>query len=265
MEITEIIGYSGAMAAGLALGLLGSGGSVIAIPIFTYFFHISPVTTTAYSLFVVGTSASVGVLGNWKKNLVDFKPTLVFAVPIFIAIYLVRRYLLPKIPDVLFTGQDLILTKEMGIMSLLAILMFVSALLMLRNRKESVVKNGSKRRHYTKMVFLGLAIGALTGLVGMGGGFLIIPTLVLLAKLPMKKAVATSMFIIALKSLIGFMGDLSHLKVDWSFLAGFTLLSILGTFLGIYLSTYVDGNRLKKSFGWIVLCIALGVFYLEFL
>lgn len=265
MEIIQIIGFSGALTVGLVLGIMGSGGSVIAIPIFAYLFHISPVTTTAYSLFVVGTSASIGALRNWRAGLVDFRIALVFAIPAFIAIYVVRKYVLPIIPTELMVFKGLVVTKDMAIMVLLAVLMLFSAISMLRKSKlpsKGFLPNGY---NYPMMIFQGILIGSFTGLVGIGGGFLIIPVLVLLVKLPIKKAVATSMFIIALKSLIGFMGDLGHLEINWSFLGTFTLISVLGTCLGIYLSTYINSALLKKIFGWMVLIIAIGILYKEVL
>lgn len=265
MEIIQIIGFSGALTVGLVLGIMGSGGSVIAIPIFAYLFHISPVTTTAYSLFVVGTSASIGALKHWRAGLVDFRIAFVFAIPAFMAIYVVRKYVLPIIPTELMVFKGLVVTKDMAIMVLLAVLMLFSAISMLRKSKLSSKGFLPNGYNYPMMIFQGILIGSFTGLVGIGGGFLIIPVLVLLVKLPIKKAVATSMFIIALKSLIGFMGDLGHLEINWSFLGTFTLISVLGTCLGIYLSTYINSALLKKIFGWMVLIIAMGILYKEVL
>ncbi len=261
----HLIGFSGALTVDLVLGIMGSGGSVIAIPIFAYLFHISPVTTTAYSLFVVGTSASVGAFRNWKAGLVDFRIAFVFAIPAFIAIYVVRKYALPIIPTELMVFKGFVVTKDMAIMVLLAILMLFSAISMLQKDKLSTKSPLSNPYNYPLMIFQGIFIGLLTGIVGIGGGFLIIPTLVVLAKLPMKKAVATSMFVIAMKSLIGFMGDLGNLEINWSFLGAFTLISVLGTYLGIYLSTYINSAQLKKFFGWMVLIIAIGILYKEVL
>tara|TARA_R110002049_G_scaffold87886_4_gene222456 strand:+ start:1136 stop:1939 length:804 start_codon:yes stop_codon:yes gene_type:complete len=265
METVYFFGYLGALFVGIILGIMGSGGSIIAIPIFTYLFHISPVATTAYSLFVVGVSASIGVVRNWRKGLVDLRVALVFAIPAFLMVFLVRKYMLPIIPRELFTIKDLIITKDMMVMVLLAFTMLLCSLSMLRKKKLQVVLCSSQYRYnYLLIMFQGLLIGLFTGILGIGGGFLIIPTLVLLIKLPIKKAVATSLFIIAIKSLVGFVGDLGNHKIDWAFLFAFTLVSVLGIFLGIYLSTFINGEKLKKLFGWMLLFIALGVFYFEF-
>ena len=263
METIQLFGYLGALLVGIVLGLVGSGGSLMAIPIFTYLFQISPVTTTAYSLFVVGTSASIGTLRNWNKGLIDFRIAIVFAIPAFMAVFMVRKYLLPIIPEELFNIEGILVTKDMGLMLFLAIIMLLSAISMIRKRKPILKSAESKEYNYPLIVIEGIIIGLVTGIVGIGGGFLIIPTLVLLVKLPMKKAVATSLFIIALKSLIGFMGDLGHLEINWIFLLGFTIISILGIYLGMYLTSYMKGKKLKSYFGWLVLILAFGIFYKE--
>jgi len=263
MEAIQILGYFGALVIGLVLGLMGSGGSIMAVPIFAYMFQISPITTTAYSLFVVGTSSSVGVLKNFKKGLIDFRIALVFAIPAFVAVYIVRKFVVPIIPEELISVGNFVLTKNMGVMLLFALLMLIASISMLRKKEPSIEENEQARYNYPMMVSGGVVIGVLTGIVGIGGGFLIIPVLVLLVKLPMKKAVATSLFIIALKSLIGFTGDLGNLDINWSFLLVFTLISITGIFLGVFLSSFIKSEKLKRSFGWFVLVMAIGIFCKE--
>jgi hypothetical protein len=265
MEAIEVLGYLGALAIGLVLGLMGSGGSIMAVPIFAYLFQISPITTTAYSLFVVGTSASVGALKNLKKGLIDFRIALVFAIPAFITVYIVRKFLVPVIPEELICIGSFVLTRNMGIMLLFAVLMLIASITMLRKKGQSIKGNLTSQYNYPMMVCGGMIIGVLTGIVGIGGGFLIIPALVLLVKLPMKKAVATSLFIIALKSLIGFTGDLGNLEINWSFLLIFTLIAVLGILFGIYLSTFIKSEKLKRSFGWFVLFMAIVIFCKEVL
>jgi uncharacterized membrane protein YfcA len=263
METIQIFGYIGALLVGMVLGLIGSGGSLMAIPIFTYLFHISPVTTTAYSLFVVGTSASIGALRNWNKGLVDFKIAIVFTIPAFIAVYIVRKYILPIIPMELFRIQGFVVTKDIGLMLFLATLMLFSAISMIRTRKLNHEVCVLSEYNYQLIILQGIVIGLVTGIVGIGGGFLIVPTLVLLVKLPMKKAVVTSLFIIAIKSLIGFLGDLENLEINWQFLLGFTLVSTLGIFAGMFLSSFIRGEKLKGYFGWLVLILSIGIFFKE--
>lgn len=264
MELYDIIGFAGAIVIGLVLGLIGGGGSILTVPVLVYLFHINPVTATAYSLFVVGVSALVGAFRNMQKGLVDFRTAIVFAIPAFIAVYIARRYVVPVIPEELFTIGDFTVTKFVGIMVFFAILMLLASVSMIWERKRPVNKDQKISYSYPSIIIEGLTVGFVTGLVGAGGGFLIIPALVLLAGLPMKKAVATSLLIIAIKSLIGFLGDLENMVVDWQFLLTFTGLSIIGIFIGVWLNKFIDGKKLKKGFGWFVLVMGVYIILKEF-
>lgn len=225
---------------------------------------VNPIVATAYSLFVVGVSALIGAVQNIKKGLVDFKTAIVFSIPAFTGVYIARRYVLPAIPDELFTIGDLLVTKEIGIMVFFGLVMLVASFSMIRNNVTEGNPDQAVRYNYTLIILEGLVVGLITGLVGAGGGFLIIPALVLLARLPMKTAVATSLLIIAVKSLIGFLGDLETLTIDWPFLLRFTALSVVGIFSGVYLNKYIDGKKLKTGFGYFVLIMALYIIYMEF-
>jgi len=264
MELVEVLGYVCALIIGVVLGLIGGGGSILTVPVFVYLLSINPVTATAYSLFVVGISALVGALRNIQKKLVDFRTAIVFAIPAFIAVYVTRKYIVPAIPDNLFTVGDFLVTKNVGIMVFFAIIMLVAAFSMIRNRKGASNEETEVRYNYPLIIIEGFIIGVLTGLVGAGGGFLIIPALVLLAKLPMKKAVATSLLIIAIKSLIGFVGDIENMEIDWTFLLGFSSISIVGIFIGVWLNKFIDGKKLKKAFGWFVLLMGVYIIIKEF-
>lgn len=263
MGLIEILGYFSALVIGLVLGLIGGGGSILTVPILVYLLAVNPVTATAYSLFVVGATSLVGALKNIKNKQVDFRTAVVFAIPAFIAVYLTRMYLVPAIPDHLFTIFNLEITKNIGIMLFFAIIMVVSAISMILNKNGDNEVSGKVTYNYPLIIIEGVGVGLLTGIVGAGGGFLIIPALVLLAKLPMKKAVATSLLIIAIKSLIGFIGDIQNMDIDWAFLLIFTGLSIAGIFVGIYLSKFIDGKKLKKSFGWFVLVMGIYIIWKE--
>lgn len=260
MEIHLILGYLGAVLIGLVLGLIGGGGSILTLPVLVYLFGIEPVIATAYSLFIVGVAAVAGTLKNVSQKLVDFKTALIFALPAFIAVYLTRRYLVPDLPDPLLNIGDWSLSKDVGIMVFFAIIMVLASISMIRDRREEpeTDQDLEPQYNYPLIVLEGFVVGVLTGIVGAGGGFLIIPALVLLAKLPMKKAVATSLLIIAIKSLIGFVGDLQVLDIDWAFLLIFAALSVGGIFVGVWLNQIVPGKKLKKGFGWFVL--VMGVF-----
>lgn len=263
MEIQEILGYFGALLIGVVLGLIGGGGSILTVPILVYLMFINPVTATAYSLFVVGVSSLFGAIRNIKKGLVDFKTAIVFAIPAFIAVYSSRKFIVPAIPENIVTINEFTLTKNIAIMLFFAIIMLVAAVAMIKNNGNKTEEETKVKYNYPLIIIEGFVVGVLTGIVGAGGGFLIIPALVLLAKLPMKKAVATSLLIIAIKSLIGFIGDVETIAIDWTFLLSFTVISVIGIFLGIYLSNFIEGKKLKKYFGWFVLIMGVYIIIKE--
>ena len=264
MDITIISGYIGALLIGIVLGLIGGGGSILTVPIFVYLLSINPVTATAYSLFVVGISALVGAIKNIKNGLVDFKTAFVFSVPAFTAVYVTRRFIVPAIPEELFSVHNYIVTKDVSIMVFFAVIMLLASFSMIRSGHKGIEGKSIKHFNYPLILIEGAAIGMVTGIVGAGGGFLIIPALVILGRLPMKKAVATSLLIIAIKSLIGFVGDIENLEIDWTFLLSFSSLSIIGIFIGIRLGHFVNGKKLKKAFGWFALLMGIYIIFKEF-
>lgn len=256
-----LLGYIGAILIGLVLGLLGGGGSILTVPIFVYLLHIDPVTATAYSLFTVGVSAFFGAIKNAFKKMIVYNTGIIFAIPTLLAVFLTRKILLPAIPNQLFTIGTFNFTKSIGIMLLFSMVMLLASYSMIKGRKQNNVPH-SKVNYFT-IILLGVLIGVIAGLVGAGGGFLIIPSLVIFAKLPMKKAVATSLMIIFIQSMVGFVGSVENTTVDWSFLSLFTSLSVIGIFLGIYLNRFIEGARLKKIFGWFVFIMGVFIFLKE--
>ncbi|MCP9200001.1 sulfite exporter TauE/SafE family protein [Gramella sp. GC03-9] len=264
MELLEILGYVGGLLIGVVLGLIGGGGSILTVPVLVYLLAINPVTATAYSLFVVGTSSLVGALRNIPKKLIDFRTAIVFAIPAFLAVYLTRKYMVPAIPDEIFTISGFTLTKDIGIMLFFAIIMIIASISMIMGRNNGTnLPEAEVKYNYPLIIIEGLVVGVLTGIVGAGGGFLIIPALVLLAKLPMKKAVATSLLIIAIKSLIGFIGDVQNMEIDWVFLLIFSGLSVGGIWLGVFLNNFINGQKLKKAFGYFVLIMGIYIIWKE--
>lgn len=261
-----ILGYFASILIGVSLGLIGGGGSILTVPVLVYLIGLNPVLSTAYSLFVVGTTSLVGSFTYMRKKLVNYRAALVFAVPSFITVFLTRKFLVPAIPDPVFMLGGFTLAKGAGIMGLFALIMLVAAFSMIRRKEET--ENDSNPQaivfNYPLIAIEGAAVGLLTGLVGAGGGFLIIPALVLLARIPMKVAVGTSLLIIAAKSLIGFLGDIGQQAIDWHFLAVFTTLSVAGIFLGSYLTRFIPGEKLKRLFGWFVLGMAVFILWKEF-
>jgi len=263
MDTSQILGYLGALIAGLVLGLIGAGGSILTVPVLVYIVGVNPVLATAYSLFVVGVTSFVGAIKNIKKKLVDVKTAIVFAVPAFITVYITRLFLVPAIPENIFTISNFVVTKDIFIMVFFALIMLLAAFSMMRNKKTIDNNELEIKYNYTLIVIEGIIVGVLTGIVGAGGGFLIIPVLVLLVKLPMKKAVGTSLLIIASKSLIGFLGDVQNSTIDWLFILSFTVVSIIGMFIGMYLSKFISNEKLKKAFGWFLIVMAIYIIYKE--
>ncbi len=255
----EILGYALAVLVGVSLGLIGSGGSILTVPILVYIMGVNPVLATAYSLFIVGSTALVGGLQSAFQKRVDFKTVLIFGIPSIAAVYATRMWLVPFIPNELFSIGSLVITKSIALMLLFAVIMVLASVSMIRpGNKKEIDENVPMSYNYPMILLEGIVVGVLTGLVGAGGGFLIIPALVLLARMPMKLAVGTSLFIIALKSLIGFIGDLQGNQViDWKLLGAFTAFAVAGIFAGILLSKKIPGQKLKKGFGWFVLVMGI--------
>ena len=256
----EIIGYLASIFIGIFLGLIGGGGSILTVPVLVYLFHIDPVQATAYSLFIVGSSSLVGAWPKYKQGFVDLKTAIIFGIPSIISVYTTRKFLVPAIPTNLGEYGGLIVTKSLMLMLLFAILMIAASFSMIRSKSsKETITEGEQKFNYPLILIEGALVGLLTGLVGAGGGFLIIPALVMLSKLPMKQAVGTSLLIIAAKSLIGFTGDIGNSTINWTLLLSITALAIAGIFIGDKLSKRIDGNQLKKGFGWFVLFMGLAI------
>lgn len=256
MSEQELFGYASAIIVGLVIGLAGGGGSILTVPIFVYVFGIPTVLATTYSLFVVGSTSLVGSVNHLLKRRVDLRVTGAFALPSFVSVYLSRRFLVPALPDPLLRLDDFVLPKSDAILYFFAIVMIIAARAMIRSDSPERGEAADGHPRYGTLALDGLAVGLLTGTIGAGGGFLIVPMLVLLAGLPIKRAVATSVLIIAVNSFVGFLGDIGHTRLNWDFLLPFTGLSIIGIFIGMYLARFVAPDKLKKGFGWFVLVVA---------
>jgi uncharacterized membrane protein YfcA len=230
-----------------------------------YLFHVDPVIATAYSLFIVGASSLVGAWPKYKQGFVNLKTAIIFGIPSIASVYATRKYLVPAIPSELGHIGELAITKSVMMMLLFAILMVAASISMIRS-KSSIgnIQEEEQKFNYPMILLEGALVGVLTGLVGAGGGFLIIPALVMLSKLPMKQAVGTSLMIIAAKSLIGFIGDMNGDEViDWQFLGFFSTLAIVGIVAGTMLSKKIAGEKLKPAFGWFVLIMGIYIIVME--
>ena len=264
----EILGYFLAALVGISLGLTGGGGSILTVPILVYAMGVNPVLATSYSLFIVGSTSMVGALNNYRKGFVDIKTALLFGLSSITTVFLTRKVLMPKIPPVLFSIQHFQITQSMATMVLFAVLMLMAAIAMIKNKNQEnnvAVNDNNSKSKIPKLLFYGVAIGLATGLLGAGGGFLLIPVLVLILKMPMKQAIGTSLLIIALNSLIGFTGDIGHFIIDWKFLIIITLIAVAGIFAGGILAKKIEGDKLKKAFGWFVLLMAICIIIKEIL
>ncbi|HRP89369.1 MAG TPA: sulfite exporter TauE/SafE family protein [Edaphocola sp.] len=261
----EIIGYLASVLIGISLGLIGGGGSILTVPVLVYLFSVDAVLATAYSLFIVGSTSVIGSFSYFKKGLVNIRTAIIFGIPSIIAVFLTRAYIVPAIPDNVFTLGDINISKNIFLMVLFAILMIFASYSMIKKSKKQAGDfiQEKQKFNYPLILVEGSIVGVLTGLVGAGGGFLIIPALVVLSKLPMKEAVGTSLVIIAAKSLIGFLGDDFSVAFDWFFLLKISAFAIVGIFIGMALSKKIDGAKLKPAFGWFVLVMGIYIIIKE--
>jgi uncharacterized protein len=263
----ELFGYFGAVLMGLSLGLIGGGGSILTVPILVYLFHIDAVVATAYSLFIVGLTSLIGSGSHMRMGNIHWRTAIVFGIPSIISVYATRAWLVPALPDPLFSVGGVAVGKSIGILIFFAVIMVVAAFSMIRRPKRievidpdpSTPRPGTHNQfNYPLILAEGVIVGAITGIVGAGGGFLIIPALVLFAKLPMKTAVGTSLIIIAAKSLLGFLGDLRGDEIiNWGFLGIFSIIAIVGILIGTMLSKRIANEKLKPAFGWFVLIMGI--------
>lgn len=241
------------------MGLIGGGGSILTVPILVYFFNIDPVLATTYSLFVVGITSLVGAISHYRKGNVNQNIALLFGIPSLLAVFIMRKSVMPAVPHHLLNLGHFELTKGVLLMLLFALLMLAASASMIKKNKPDPETMHSI--NYKKLILQSIFVGTITGFVGVGGGFLIIPSLVLFAGLPMKKAVETSLVIMTISSLLGVLGDVGrHLPVHYSFLLRFSAFAIAGIIVGSYLNKHLSDTKLKPAFGWFVL--SMGIFVL---
>ncbi len=251
----EFIGYLAAFGIGLVLGLIGGGGSLLAIPVLVYLFSIQVVEATSYSLIIVGISSLVGAVQRFRKSLVDVKTGLTFGIPSIITIFATRKWLIPSIPEVLIHVNNVVVSKRIFILTLFSVLIIGSSYMMITKNIKPLFELGNKKTLF--LILQGALVGMLTGIVGIGGGFMILPALIFLANLPFDKAVGTTLFIIAIKSIVGFLADMATYTINWAFLSVIIVIAIVGIFTGTLCSNYCSQEKLKKSFGWFTLVVGV--------
>lgn len=262
----EILAYIASALIGISLGLIGGGGSILTMPVLVYLFGLNPVLATSYSLFIVGSTSLIGTVDNYRKGLVSVKTALLFGLSSITTVFVTRKFLIPVIPDNLFTIGGFTVTHNILTMVLFALLMIGAAIAMIHNGKNAKADTVIKKiPNLVKLLSFGITIGLATGILGAGGGFLLIPTLVLLVGMNMKEAVGTSLLIIALNSLIGFAGDIGHFKINWLFLLTITAIATAGIFIGGAINKKINGANLKKGFGWFLLLMGTYIIIKEIL
>lgn len=258
------LGYAASLLIGISLGLIGGGGSILTVPVLVYLFNINPVLSTSYSLFIVGSTSLIGAINNYRQDSVRIKVALLFGISSVTTVFITRKFIIPFIPERLLTIGKFTLTHSTITMVLFAVLMIMAANAMIRNGNKAEVVVKKTKLNLPVLLMYGVAVGLATGLLGAGGGFLLIPTLVLFVGLRMKEAIGTSLLIIALNSLIGFTGDIGHFNIDWMFLTIITTIAIAGIILGGLISKKVKGDKLKKIFGWFVMLMGIYILIKEF-
>ncbi|MFN8575713.1 MAG: sulfite exporter TauE/SafE family protein [Candidatus Sericytochromatia bacterium] len=261
----DILGYISGLFIGGTLGVFGGGGSILTVPVLVYLFKISPVVATAYSLFIVGITSLVGAISRIKQKEADIKVAISFAIPGLTGVFLTRKYIIPAIPEKIYLFNDLVLTKDTAILIFFSIIMLLASISMIKGRKENTNTKKLDEPWNTFLIIIGsFTTGIITGIVGAGGGFLIIPALVFLAKLDIKQAVATSVLIIAINSLVGFTGNLNTgIEMNFKFLIGFSLITIFGILIGIKVSNKIPANKLKPAFGWFIMIMGIFIILKE--
>ncbi len=260
------IGFVLAILVGMTLGLVGSGGTILTVPILVYVMGVDPILATTYSLFAVGTTASIGGLRGLRNGDIDLSHVYHFGVPSLLAVFMTRTFLLPLVPEVIYIGAYG-MHQSVVLMLVFAMVMLTSAISMIRaSTTLSIMPSRPSGDTRIVVVSAGILVGFVTGVVGAGGGFLIIPILVNFLHLSIRRAVATSLLIIAINSFFGIMGDLEKFKeFNWCLLLGYTLFTIGGIFAGFSLAEKISGALLKKIFGYFILVVATGILIKEIL
>lgn len=266
--ILTIAGFIAFLLIGLILGLIGGGGSILGVPVLVYLMGYSADEATSYSLFIVGVTSLIGAITYLRKGEISVEAILQFAIASLITVFCVRKFVMPAIPQMVH-AFDFTISKHVLIMVVFSILILCSSFSMIKKRRSNRI-NQLKWDEFAKspmgvpfVVLLGICVGFITGFVGAGGGFIIVPVLIFFLRLNFKKAIGTSLCIIAVNSLVGFTGNIGHQAINWLFLISISAICILGIVLGSLLSDKVSSQKLKPAFGWFTLVVGIFVFIKE--
>lgn len=259
----ELAGYCLAVFIGFSLGLIGGGGSILTIPVLVFFFNIDPEPATTYSLFIVGISAISASINHYRVRNIDYKTVFLFGIPSVIVLFIMRRWLLALVPSTIFKSGSIVLSKSLFIMIIFSIVMLIAGWSMIRKKRDAA---SNEKQSFSRLIIEGCITGAITGFIGIGGGFIIVPSLVLFAGLPMKKAIGTSLTIISINCLVGILGNLeAAASLDYLFLVTFVAFAIAGILAGTRLIQFIPDKKLKPVFGWIILGMSIVVFIRMFM
>jgi uncharacterized membrane protein YfcA len=262
----EIAGYLSALLIGLSLGLIGGGGTILTVPVLLYLFKIDGLLAITYSLFIVGNTSLFGAFQKWRQGLIAFKEVGIFAIFSLITVTITRKFVLPLVPDPVFYIGESAMPKEILILVFFSMIMLAASYTMITAKTPQEVQlTDNDKLNIPAIAVQGIGIGLVTGFVGAGGGFLIVPALIYLLKLPVKKAMASSLLVIAINSFFGFLPDAFNPAIKWEFLLLITALAMTGIFAGSALAKVVPAARLKKGFGYFVLVMGLFVLVMELL
>jgi uncharacterized membrane protein YfcA len=256
--------YIFALLVGILLGLIGGIASLLTIPIFVYVGGFSVALSTTYSLFVIGITSAIRLLVYRTNVWKNIQTNAIFILPILLSTIVTRNVIYPHIPTIIFSYNHFVFTKNMLLMILFLALLLVAAISIITSNREMNKENEYFSQAKLKIKGVGIVTGFLTSLLGVGGGFIMIPTLVFLQKMSMKTAVITSLAIISINSLLAFGSDIvADTKIDWNILATFCLTTIFGVFIGIYLSNRISSTRIRIVFGYFLVCLGFIIFIKE--
>lgn len=256
----EVIGCIFAFIIGVVITLLGGGGSTLFIPVFVYLFHVDPYLASSYSLLIVASSSLLSSVDNWRSKRILFKPAFFFVFPIVITSLVIRQLILPRIPEIISITDSFQFERNSGLMIIYALIIIAISLVALQSRKEVA----SQKNNYSLVVLQAIIVGIITGFIGNGGGFLIVPAMLYVLKIPIKNAIATTLFVVSITSSVNFIGDqFTILKFEWSFVLTFLISTLLGVLVGNQFKNKISEVSLRKIFNYFILLLGVGILFFE--